>query len=76
MIKETSKKFANITHESLNMFKTLCEGCSSKAHYIQRLLFEGASRFDRHAVYGKSTIQMDHVLSGPHDKVLCSATAH
>ena len=24
MIKETSKKFANITHESLNLFKTLC----------------------------------------------------
>ena len=30
MIKETSKKFANITHESLNLFKTLCVQCQGK----------------------------------------------
>ena len=35
LIKEISKTFANITHESLNLFKTLCvQGSSSKAHYI------------------------------------------
>ena len=30
MIKEISKKFANITHESLNLFKTLCVQCQRK----------------------------------------------
>ena len=30
MLKETSKKFANITHESLNLFKTLCLQCQRK----------------------------------------------
>ena len=30
MIKETSKKFANITQESLNLFKALCVQCQRK----------------------------------------------
>ena len=30
MLKETSKRFTNITHDSLNLFKTLCVQCQIK----------------------------------------------